>query len=339
MSATPLEVLSTRLCPWLRPALQQLDAARQANRLGHAWLICGPAGSGKLNLALVLATRLLRGAVGEPPPLPAADAIAAMRNRHVPTDHHPDLHWLYPEEDKRTISVDQVRAIGEALTLKSHAGGAKVVIVEPADGMTVAAANALLKTLEEPSENTYLLLLAEQPGALPATIRSRCQRLVVAAPDRDALGAWLSSSEPQDTAQLAWLARGAPLRVAEMLEANDTQLFKELSDKVCLVSQDKIDSQAVAEAWTKLPHGVALEWLARQLHGALRQRLAPNVSTVVTDPPTTTLHNAWAHLTVRELFEQHERVERLRSLGGSGINMELALQALLLGFQARRGRS
>lgn len=339
MTGTALELLSTRLCPWLRPALKSLEAARQAQRLGHAWLVCGPPGSGKLNLALVLAYRLLRGATAEPPSLAATDAVAAMRDRHAPADHHPDLHWLYPEEDKRTISVEQVRTIGEALTLKSHSGGAKVVIVEPADGMTVAAANALLKTLEEPSGDTYLLLLAEQPGTLPATIRSRCQRLTIVPPDRDALNEWLQAREPQAIADLKWLAHGAPLRIAAMIDAEESSVFSELSKTLCMVSEDKIDSQAVAESWLRLPQGLALDWLGRQLHAALRRRLAPNVSTVVTDHPSTGLHNAWAHLTVRDLFEQHERVERLRSLAGTGINTELALQALLLGFQARRGRS
>src|SRR5262245_40849970 len=103
--------LSSKLCPWLRPALEQLESAHAAQRLGHGWLLAGPPGIGKTNLALVLAGRLLgRGAPrSAPPSLGAAEAVAAMRDRHLPVDHHPDLHWLFPEEDKRSISVEQIR--------------------------------------------------------------------------------------------------------------------------------------------------------------------------------------------------------------------------------------
>ena len=100
-----LETLSQRLCPWLAPALEQFERARRARSLGHAWLISGPAGVGKINLALVLARRLL-GATAEPAELDAAAALAAVAARHVPMDGHPDLHWLYPVEVKETISVD-----------------------------------------------------------------------------------------------------------------------------------------------------------------------------------------------------------------------------------------
>ena len=143
---TALETLSRQLCPWLEPALEQFETARRTGSLGHAWLISGPAGIGKLNLALVLARRLL-GDDRPPTPLSAAAALEALAARHEPADRHPDLHWLHPEEEKETISVEQVRNVIETLTLTAHRGGAKVAVIEPAEALTTAAANALLKTL------------------------------------------------------------------------------------------------------------------------------------------------------------------------------------------------
>ena len=350
-------LLATKLCPWLRPALRQLDAARAGERLGHAWLVTGPAGVGKLNLALVVADRLLHaGRSGEPPELGPAEAAAAMRERHEPYDHPPDLHWLFPrrkdddKEDKekakpkakepRTISVEQVRDAIESLALKSHGGRAKVVIVEPADGLTVAAANALLKTLEEPSDDTYLFLLSHQPQRLPATIRSRCQRLEAAAPPPEVLRHWLGAVEPQRFATLWHASGGAPLVMAELLNDDTFHKTKDIADKLSLICDDAAEIQSVAAAWAK-PDSVelVLASLTRLLYREIRTRLVPAGSTSITDPAADVLHNAWTKLTLRQLFGLYDRAERLLTQFGGGINMELALQALLVGFQGERERS
>jgi DNA polymerase III subunit delta' len=336
--ASGFSTLSSKLLPWLKPALAQLEAARAAKRLGHAWLLAGPAGIGKLNLALVLAGRLLaRGMPGDAPAdLPAADVVAAMRDRHAPVDHHPDLHWLFPEEEKRTISVEQIRDAAESLNLRSHAGGAKVVVIEPADGMTSSAANALLKTLEEPSGDTYLMLLSHQPQRLPATIRSRCQRLNLARPSAEDLAAWIGVT-PAELAQASLLTGGSPLQTAALLA--DTPLQNNMLDnQLALVSRDEVEAQSVAAEWMKSDPELALTWLTRELHRQIRLRLAPALSTSVTDRDRGMLHNAWSKLTLGCLFEQYDTAERLLNQLGSGINMELALQAMLLGFQGNRGR-
>lgn len=336
MTEPALHTLQARLCPWLKVSLSRLDAAYEVQRLGHAWLIGGPAGSGKLNLALVFARRLLeRDSKQDPPALSAEDAVAAYADRHTSADHHPDLHWLFPEEDKTAISVEQIRGLGADLSLKSHAGGAKVVLFEPADGMTTAAANALLKSLEEPSPDTYLLLLADQPNRLPATIRSRCQRLDVPRPTPSELAAWLGV-QPDDVTAAWTLTGGSPLQIATALANGKYNETNRLSEQLVLVSQDKAPVQAVADSWVKNDPELALTWLTRELHRQIRARLAP-ASTSVTDRAAAALHNEWRELTLRRLFEQHEKADRLLSLVGSGINLELGLQALLLGFQAQRG--
>ena len=336
MTEPALQTLQRRLCPWLKEPLGRLEAAYAAQRLGHAWLIGGPAGSGKLNLALVFAHRLLeRGPKQRPADLSAGDAVAAYAERHAPADHHPDLHWLFPEEDKTAIAVEQVRGLGAQLSLKAHAGGAKVVIFEAADGMTTAAANALLKSLEEPSADTYLLLLADQPNRLPATIRSRCQRLDVPLPTPLELAAWLGV-RPEDLAGAWTLTGGSPLQVAAILANDKASETNKLSEQLILISKDEAPVQAVVDSWVKGDPELALTWLTRELHRQIRARIAPG-STSVTDRGAVALHNAWTDLTLRRLFEQHEKADRLLRLVGSGLNLELGLQALLLGFQAQRG--
>lgn len=332
------DTLSRALLPWLMPALAQLDAARRAGSLGHAWLISGPAGVGKLNFALVLAHRLF-GDDSEPAVLDPGAALTAMAARHEPADRHPDLHWLHPEEDKETISVDQVRAVIEEFTLTAHGGGAKVILLEPAEGLTTAAANALLKTLEEPTPRGYLFLLSSQPGRLPATVRSRCQHVALRVPDAESVARWLGVAPP--VVLDARRAVGAsPLRLAAAIQADGLSIFNKLEDDLESVCKDRVDPLAVASSWAKGDTELALSWLKRRIHEELRSRLAePAGSTSVTVPGGATLHNAWRALPARALFDEYDRAEKLLNQLGSGLNIELALAAMLGALVVSRGRS
>ena len=140
------------------------------DRLAHAYLFAGPEGVGKRLTALALVRTLfckeLRGC-GECPPC-----------RKVDHHNHPDLHILEP--DGASIKIEQVRNIQRDLNLRPHEAARKVCLIEAAESMTVGAANALLKTLEEPRGDTLLILLSSQPQRLLETIRSRCQPLYFA---------------------------------------------------------------------------------------------------------------------------------------------------------------
>jgi DNA polymerase-3 subunit delta' len=254
-----------------------------------------------------------------------------MAARHEPTDRHPDLHWLHPEEDKETISIDQVRAVIDDFTLTAHRGAAKVVLVEPAEGLTTAAANALLKTLEEPTPQGYLLLTSSQPGRLPATIRSRCQHVALRAPDAASVAQWRDAQR---------CVGAAPLALAAASQGDSLSIFKKLEADLAEVSEDRLDPQAVASSWAKGDTEAALSWLRRRIHEEVRTRLGePGGSTSVTVPAAATLHNAWRALPARTLFDEYDRAEKLLNQLGSGLNVELALAAMLNALVVNRGRS
>ncbi|HEX7080318.1 MAG TPA: hypothetical protein VF329_04840 [Gammaproteobacteria bacterium] len=333
-----LVTLGTRLCPWLAAPLERLETARRSERLGHAWLIHGPAGTGKLNLALVFAHRLLSGTESAPPDLDAEAAAAAMRERRAPGDHHPDLHFVFPQEDKRTIGIEQIRDLSQSLTLKGFRGAAKVAVVEPAEAMTVAAANALLKTLEEPAEQTYLLLISHQPDRLLPTIRSRCQGLAVEPPPSGIAAEWLGL-DPSEAHPVLLVSGRAPLQAVELMDPEKLAFLNNLEEQLDLISQSKLDPKAVAEEWVRKDVEQALCWLIRRLEHAIRERSASGAhTTAVTPPGGARLHNAWLVLPVRALFERRDAAEKLLDRLGSGINVELALHALLLDFRLERGR-
>jgi DNA polymerase-3 subunit delta' len=362
--SSPLETLSRRLLPWLEPTFRKLDAARAAGRLSHAWLISGPAGVGKLNLAFVLARRLFGGSL-EPDALDAGAAVAAMAGRYEPADQHPDLHWLYPRERKTAdddtgdekkskekgakaaLGIDQVRDAIDALALTAHRGSAKVLVIEPAELLTREAANALLKTLEEPTSNSYLLLLSQQPGRLPPTVRSRCQHLELHAPSVAAVAQWLDVA-PAVVLDAQRAVGPAPLQVAAAIREGLVKKFNILEKELTELSQDRLEPQAVAQSWTKAETRteakteteLVLIWLQRRIHEALRARLAATAgSTEVTVPGAATLHNAWRALPERTLFDEYDRAEKLLNQLGSGLNIELALTAMLSALVVNRGRS
>jgi DNA polymerase-3 subunit delta' len=206
-----------------------LAGAHKAGRLHHGLLLCGASGIGKATLAYRLALHLLnhpRGAsapdtIGEPDP-------ASPTFRAVAQGAHPSvLHLTRPENDrtkgfKTVITVEEVRRVGRFLSMTAHDGGWRVVIVDPVDDLNTAAANALLKSLEEPPPRTLFALVAHQPGRLLPTIRSRCQRLDLAPlPDHKIVDvfAGLGLGMPEDAAQRAELLRRAEgsVRAAIML--------------------------------------------------------------------------------------------------------------------------
>ena len=187
MSDPAATVLSLPAPPWTQPERTQLQAAFAAGRLPHALLIHEAPGSGGEWLAFWAAQLVLCQNRAQAP----CGVCSACRR--VLAAQHPDLWCVRPEEEARQIRIEQVRELASELALTSHGGGYTVAILSPADALNRFAANALLKTLEEPPAQRLLVLVATQPSRLPPTVLSRCQRLPVRAPTRAEALAWLTA--------------------------------------------------------------------------------------------------------------------------------------------------
>jgi DNA polymerase-3 subunit delta' len=181
--------------PWHAEAWARLQARRSRDALPHALLLAGPAGLGKRDFL----QRFVRGLLCEQP----ADGEACGRCRScllLEAGTHPDRvalsYGLRKDGVQRSeIVVDQIRELSARLATSSQFGGWQVASIDPADAMNAAAANALLKTLEEPARQTMLVLVADAPWRLPQTIRSRCQRIEFALPPRRQALAWLRAEQ------------------------------------------------------------------------------------------------------------------------------------------------
>ncbi len=188
-------------------AVEQFASAWASRKLHHAWLLAGPKGVGKASFAHAAVRRVLADAAGPPFDLPGIE---------TPDDHpivklveagsHPDMRWLQRLENERTgnlarnISVDQVRELGEFLTLTSALSPWRVAVIDTVDELEPSGANALLKILEEPPPNTIFFLVSHAPGRLLPTIRSRCRRLDFQSLSDDAMTSIVESQAPDVSA-------------------------------------------------------------------------------------------------------------------------------------------
>jgi DNA polymerase-3 subunit delta' len=169
--------------PWLEIPYRRCVEALEAGRLAHALIISGPPGWGQADLARALALRLL-------------DRSDSPANVDMQQLAHPDLRWLVPEGKGEQIRIDAVRALGAFANQTPQIAARKVAVLNPADALNEHAANALLKTLEEPPGGTYLLLVTESLADLIPTIRSRCQRIDIVPFPAAEVVTWLKGSVP-----------------------------------------------------------------------------------------------------------------------------------------------
>jgi DNA polymerase III subunit delta' len=298
---------------WLEPAIASLNAARKAGRLPHALLIhdsaAGAGGDWLANWAASVALCL------SPENAPCGKCVGCVR---VANNQHPDLMRIVPIEDSKQLRIEQVRELGQELALTSHQGGYKVGILSPADSMNRFAANALLKTLEEPPPRTLLILVASQPSRLPATILSRCQKLKVRAPTRAESLAWLQATHgARDWDGVLDVLGDAPFAAVEADAKAIPALGAEIRRTLEEMEQGTADPVATAERWHRADTALRLRcfesWLTERIQ---RQPTAA---------PRT-----------RSLFELVEGVRELRSTMDVPINRSLAIELLFRRLAAQR---
>jgi len=208
-------------------------------RLAHALLLHGPRGIGKAAVAAAIA----RGLLCETPEgkRPLHLACGRCGSCHwFDGGNHPDLRTvgqLISPQGKQAwdISIDQIRDLEDFIGMTAFRDGARVVLVDPAETLSVPAANALLKMLEEPGLRTFFLLVTHRPDSLPATVRSRCRSVPVPTPSDSEQQAWLVSEAgigPEEAARLLALAGGAPLHARHLADPASLTAYRSLLEAI-----------------------------------------------------------------------------------------------------------
>lgn len=317
--------MTDTVLPWQVAQWQHLQLALEEGRLGHALLLSGPPGIGKLRFARTL----MRWLICEQ--AQAQGACGTCRNCGFGLEH-PDMHIVEPPEGKKQIGVDQVRALVEVCSQTAHqAGGRKVILIHPADAMNPNTANALLKTLEEPSGSTVLILISDEPARLLPTIRSRCQHLNFPIPSRQLAIDWLKMTVP-DTRQCEIClneVNGRPL-AAQVLFEEDGLAARQRCDEI-LRSWDAND-QTLAQCYESLKEfdlEFLLDWYAQRLHALLRAVMSAD-STALND-----IWREWVNRSAKSILLQQQALLELRAQvqRGVAVNRQLTLESLLLNWQ------
>ena len=306
--------------PWQQLAYAHAAAALDGGRLGHALLVCGPDQLGKRAVVERLARRALCRT-------PDADGEPCGRCRSCElfaAGTHPDyelVSFVMNKEGTRLrteIVIDQMRALSARFALTAQYGGAQVVVVDPADAVNHHAFNALLKTLEEPQPGRYLWLVSTEPARLPATIRSRCQKLEFRLPPRDEALAWLRDRGHADRSAVEALdaARGHPGLADAWLRDGGLELRRSVADDLARLARGDASPAETAQRWA------ADEEAALRLRFAADHALAQ--ASGLTDARRT-----------RTLATWFDAANRTRALLRTTIRSDLAIAELLLSWQAQ----
>jgi DNA polymerase-3 subunit delta' len=278
-----LQVSVNKIHDWNSPVWQGL--LERIDSLSHGLLFAGPAGVGKVHFAEQFAAWLLCESSSK------GSAISACGNcpscQLLASGNHPDIRVLTLDEEEEDeegettksskskkpstqIKIDQVRALEDFVNVGSHRSGARIALIHPAEAMNLAAANSLLKMLEEPPPNVYFILVSSNLRRLLPTLLSRCRKVVFGQPDQAVATAWLKAQGVKNPEKLLPLVGGAPLAAAEWAEEGLDVQYAQAADSF---ADAKTDVVTLAAKWLQGLSGKSGAWRTEHLVDALQKWL------------------------------------------------------------------
>ena len=321
--------------PWQAALWQQLAGRTQH---AHAYLLHGPAGIGKRALAeRLMASLLCRSPLG-------LEACGQCKACHLlAAGTHPDNYILEPEELDKAIKVDQVRELVGFVVQTAQLGGRKVVLVEPAESMNLNAANALLKSLEEPSGDTVLLLVSHQPSRLLPTVKSRCVQQACPLPSEAVSLAWLAQALPGSDAEtlreLLVLAAGSPLAAVRLQGQGVREQRALVVEGVKKLLKRQAGPSQLAESWSGVPLLLLFDWFCDWSQLLLRYQLTRDENSLGLADMRPVLQYLADKAPQAKVLGLQDWVlgQRQKVLGKANLNRVLLLEALLVQWASLPG--
>ena len=320
--------------PWQQAVWSQLEQAWRTERMPHALLLHGVEGLGSFELAKWLAHSLLCETNGaSTPAIKLQPCTRCSGCKLFMAGSHPDFVLVMPEEDKQQISVDQIRDASGKLSMTSARQGFRVAIIEPVHQLTVAAANALLKKLEEPGARTVIILVTSQRASMLPTIRSRCQQMAIAAPSVSTAQNWLQQHAGKAVSgEIIGFANRAPLRIMGYLQGSFEALQREMNPVLSSLTQG--DVTQIAQNWADEQLNERLNWLDYWLTRRIRSEILGNDDLVTLNVNEASLQGASQVLNISLLFQALDKLRELKArLRRTALQKELAIESVLMMIQ------
>lgn len=324
--------MGSKLLPW-QDSLWHTLAGR--SQQAHAYLLHGPAGSGKRELAEHFAAFLLCKAPVQQQPCGRCSACKLFA-----ADTHPDLMRLEPEEAGKGVLIASVRDLVAKILQTSQQGGRKVVIVEPAEAMTTGSANALLKSLEEPAGSTVFILISHQFSFLLPTIKSRCVLQVCPLPTEQESVQWLQQQQPELTTEqcqtLLALASGSPLNAQQLLSSDVLAIREQVVSGVKQLFKQQSTPSDLAVAWAKMPQELLFDWFCQWAQLLLRYKMTEDESQLGLADMSIVLKHVAPRAPLQRLLETQDWLleHRQKVLRRVPLRADLLLEGLLVRWQA-----
>src|SRR5215510_1343843 len=312
-----------------------LRATVAHGRLAHAYLFHGECSIGKRLTALRLAQALNCESVSDKHELDACSSCRSCQQINART--YPDFFVVEPDAEQSTpqIKIEQVREIEQQVVYRPLVGARKLCLINDADRMTIGAANALLKTLEEPPDHSLFFLISSRPAALPATIRSRCQALRFCTPTRTQVEAALIHQRNVPPAEARFLAMVSEGRIGEALTNDMMALqvrqkeFLELVQPKSLQSTTAILSAAEAIAKADRAQDV-FEWLARWIRDLVLIQVEGDRDQLFYVDQLATLEAYARQANTDILLDLMKDIEFTEQNATRHLNLHMALETILL---------
>jgi len=323
--------------PWQDGLWQQLAGRAQH---AHAYLLHGPVGIGKR----ALAERLMASLLCQAPA--ASNACGECKScLLLKAGSHPDNYVLEPEEADKAIKVDQVRDLVSFVVQTSQMGGRKVVLIEPVESMNINAANALLKSLEEPSGDTVLLLVSHQPSRLLPTIKSRCVQQACPLPSEAMSLQWLGKALPdssdEERAELLTLAAGSPLAAVSLQAQGVREQRALVVDGVKKLLKQQQSPTQLAEGWNAIPLLLLFDWFCDWSSLILRYQLTEDEAGLGLPDMRKVVQYLAQKSSQDKILNIQDWIlaQRQKVLSKANLNRVLLLEALLVQWASLPGRT
>jgi DNA polymerase III subunit delta' len=293
--------------PWQEKQWQQCQQMLSSDRLGHALLFTGAEGMGKADFARAFAEHLLGTA-------------------------HPDFHHVTVEEKASTIKIDQIRQVTALSQKTSFGGGFKIIFIEQADKMTIAAANALLKTLEEPTPNSLIMLTATSRQALPATLVSRVQHIHFPPGSRACVASMLPDADEASIDLLWRLTDGAPLLAQQCWQDDSLSTRRAFLQDFSAVMLKQQSPVVWAQAYAKSHLATHLGWLSHWLSDLIKLLSQLEPQSCINHDLLAPLQKCAKHATISQVFRLWDLVQNYQGSLNINLNPQLVLSDIAIGL-------